>query len=232
METLEQKIIRISKIPGLINWARQNFLRKDKTRSSLEKLANNRIQISLSPVYRLCAKVAYREMTYDEAYEKALSYEQYHRDSATQILPLFNEYISQNQIEAIKDFEGFSVPYPIGKSEEGRTLSIPVRPTFVTIRAGRLRPVFLLGWVDTPLDRHQCRLISAIIRRALLTQQDFLGCDAEIVTFPRLKFSTSRRRGGWLISNFQDYSDEELAQQFERYKTALAEVIAALHSEE
>ena len=229
METLEQKIARIRRIPSLINWARQNHARADKTRNNLQKLADSKISISLGAVYSLCAKLAYRQITYDEAWERALGYDGYPGKSATEILPVFNEYLTNRQIEAPSEFQGFQVPFPIGKSEDGKgTLYIPVRPTFVSIQAGRLVPVFLVGWVNSPLDVHQRRLIASIVRRSILTQQDFLGSDAEIVSFVRRKFGKERQLGVWKASQFPDYSDEELLAQFARYTNALRHVIEYL----
>lgn len=229
METLDQKIARISRIPSLINWARQNHSRADKTTESLQKLADTKIQISLGAVYSLCAKLAYRKITYDEAWEKALTYQGYPGKSATEILPVFNDYLTTRQIDAPDDFQGFQVSYPIGRSKDGKgTLYIPVRPTFVTIQAGRLIPVFLVGWVNSPLDFHQRRLIASIIRRSILTQQDFLGSDAEIVSFVRKKFGRDRQLGVWKVSQIPDYSDDELIAQFDRYTHALRDVIAFL----
>ena len=227
----EKKISRLLKIPGVLNWARQNHPRLDDTRKALEKLANAEIQVSLSPIYSLCARMAYREISYEEALAKAQSYEgRFYRDAALEIVPLFQEYLEFNQAEAIEQFKRLRIPFPIGKNPEGKVASIPVRPTFVTIRDGRLLPVFLLGWVNSPLTYEQCRLISAIIRRALLTQQDFLGSDAEIVTFARKKKSDFRYRGGWLISAFQDLSEAELTKQIETYNQALELVLASMNS--
>lgn len=228
MEKIEDKIKRISRIPGVLNWARQNFSRTDKTAAALKKLADAKITVSLNPVYNLCAKLAYREITFDSAFSKASGYEGFLKNAASEILPLFQDYLVQNQVEAVPDFKEFRVPFPIGSNIDGKVASIPVRPTFVYVRDGRLRPIFLLGWVDTPLDYHQRRLISAIIRRAILTQQDFLGSDAEIVTFPRIKGTKQRYQGGWNISSFPDLSDEELSAQFSRYNKALQQVIKSL----
>lgn len=228
MEPVEKKIQRLLRIPGVLNWARQNFPRTDDTRKALQKLADAEINVSLAPVYALCAKVAYRDLSYEDAYNKALTYKRFHRESATEILPLFQEYLAQNQVEAVLDFRRLRAPFPIGRTSEGKTSAIPVKPNFVRIREGKLHPVFLLGWVDSPLKTHQIRLISAIVRRALLTQEDFRGCDAEIVTFPRYKGYKERYRGGWLISQYQDLSDEELAGQIKRYNDALNIVIQDL----
>lgn len=228
MDQTERKIQRLMRIPGLLNWARQNFPRTDETRAALQKLADAELTISLGAIYALCAKVAYRELTYDEAFDKALHYKKFHREAATEILPLFQDYLVENQVEALAEFRRLRAPFPIGRTEDGKTSAIPVRPTFVAIRQGRLHPVFLLGWVDSPLSYHQKRLISAVVRRAVLSQQDFRGSDAEVVSFPRYKGHKIRYRGGWMISSFADFSDDELADQIRVYNDALKQVIAAL----
>lgn len=228
MDGIEPKIARLLKIPGILNWARQNFPRTDQTERALQKLADADITISLGPIYGLCAKLAHRELSFDEAIEKASGYKRFYREAAMEILPLFNEYVIKNQDEGVQDFRRLRVPFPIGRSAEGKVSAIPVRPTFVTIRQGRLHPVFVLGWIDSPLTVHQCRLVSAIVKRALLTQHDFAGSDAEVVTFPRYKREKRRYQGGWLISSFSDLTDDELVKQFDRYNLALSRVIERL----
>ena len=228
METIDKKISRLLRIPGVLNRARQNHPRTDQTEKALQKLADSGISVSLNPVYSLCAKIALREMTYEEAYEKALRYKSFHRQSATEILPLFQDYIAKNQFEALPDFKNFRAPFPIGRNSDGKTSIIRVRPTFVTIRQGKLHPVFVLGWIDAPLRDFHKRLVSAIVRRALLTQQDFLGSDAEIVSFPRHKGHKIRYQGGWLVSQFPDLDDLELQKQIQRYNDALDRVIEQL----
>lgn len=228
METIEQKLSRIIRVPSLINWARQNFQRTDKTRDSLKAIADSKILISLHAVYLLCAKLAYKEVSYEEAWDTAMSYKGFPGRAAQEIIPIFNEYITRGQIDALPEFRDFRIPFPIGKNplDIKKTLAIPVKPTFISIQEGKLRPVFLVGWVDSPLNYHQRRLISAIIRRAILTQQDFIGSDADIVTFARKKYTRSERElGVWRVSQFPDYSDEELVDQFARYSRALQMVI-------
>lgn len=229
METPEKKIARLLKIPGVLNWGRQNFPRTDDTRKALEKLAAAEIQISLGPIYALCARLVHREITYDDALDKAQSYSgKFYRNAGIEIIPLFQEYIEKNQDEGLKDFRRLKIPFPIGKNSEGKVSFVPVRPTFVTIRQGKLHPVFVLGWVDSPLTPDQLRLIAAVIRRALLTQQDFLGCDAEIVTFPRRKGQKVRCQGGWLVSQLGDLTDDQLIKQITIYNRALEQVVSSL----
>lgn len=225
METIDKKIARLLRIPGVLNWARQNHPRTDETEKALQKLADSAISVSLNPVYSLCAKLALREISYEEAYSRALRYNEFHRNAAMEILPLFQEYIAKNQFEALDDFKSLRAPFPIGRNSEGKASVIPVTPTFVTIRQGKLHPVFVLGWVDAPLKDSQKRLVSAVVRRALLTQQDFLGCDAEIVSFPRFKGHKIRYQGGWLVSQFPDLEDDELQRLLQRYNIALERVL-------
>lgn len=228
MEEIDRKIARILRIPGVLNWARQNFARTDDTTIALQKLVDAEIVVSLAPVYALCARVAYRELSYDQAFEKALTYKHFHRNAAIEILPLFHEYLMENQIEALVDFKNFRAPYPIGRNASGQIAAIPVRPTFVTIKDGRLLPVFMLGWVNSPLKYSQRRLASAIIRRSILTQTDFRGSDAQIISFPRIKNTTVRQRGGWMNSDFEDLSDDQVLKQIGIYNKALNQVIEQL----
>ncbi len=232
MSEIEKKIKKIKKIPGVINWARQNYKRTDDTQKKLQNLVSNPIGISLQPIYGLCKKLAYRDMAFEEAYEKVSGYRGSLGSSGTSILRAFHDYIEQSQIEAVKEFDGFSMPYPIARDVDGEPLAIPVKPHFVTIREGKLRPTFIIGWADRPLNAYQIRLLSTIISNSLLTQQDFIGSDADIVAFPKMKWSSARECNQWPVSRFANLSNEELADQFERYSRALRNVIATLRESE
>lgn len=231
MDDIDKKIRRLLRIPGILNWARQNFPRTDRTTEALRKLAAAEIQISLAPIYAICTRLVHREISYDDALAKISLYEgKYYREAGEEILPLFNEYVTSFQDEGLKDFRRLKAPFPLGRGANGKMSLVPVRPTYVTVREGRLHPVFMLGWVDAPLSWHQKRLVCAVIRRALLTQEDFLGSNAEIVTFPRSKGQKFRYQGGWKVSDFPDLSEEELREQVSIYNRAVSKVLEELIS--
>jgi hypothetical protein len=231
MDEKSKNIHRVNKVAGLLNWARQNFRRFDDTRKSVLEIADNPPRRSIGPIHRLCRDIAYRRVTYEEACEKASPYSGYLRMAADEVLPAFNNYFMSNQIETVPELDGQRFKFPIGKTESGKTRSVPIEPTYVAIRGDTLIPTFLLGWTKVPYDHHQKRLISTMISQAVLTQQDYLGCDAHVLTFPRTnKWSNGREPRGWMVSQYADMTDLELQEQFDRYNRAVSDVIKELES--
>lgn len=233
MDSIKQKIQRINNPVGLFNWARLNFKRLDDTRKSILKLADNPPRRSIAPIHRMCRDIAYRRISFEEAIEKASNYKNYPKMVADQVIPAFYNYFLSNQIETLPDLDGEIFKFPIGKNEDGKTRFIPISPTFIAIRGEKIIPTFILGWTSIPYNHYQKRLISTIIRRAILTRQDFISGDAQVLTFPRAKWSSNQRElGGWMVSQYDDMSDVELQEQFDRYNKAVQQVLAELQSRE
>lgn len=233
MDDLRQKIKRVNNPLGLFNWARLNFRRLDDTRKHILRLADSPPRNSIAPVHKLCRQIAYRQITYDEALEKTRHYKSYPKMVADQVLPVFHDYFISNQIETLIELDGEIFKFPIGKNDINRTKSVPISPTFISIRGDKIIPTFILGWTKIPYNHHQKRLISTIIRRAILTRQDFIGGDAQILTFPRSKWSSGLREvGGWMVSQYDDMTDDEMQEQFDRYNKAVRLVVAELQSRE
>lgn len=231
MEEKSKKIKRVKTMFGLLNWARHNFQRSDDTRKSLREIAENPPRRSIGPVHRLCKEIAYRRMTYEEALAKAASYKSYLKMAASEVLPAFNTYFISNQIETVPELEIERFKFPIGKADDGKTRAVPIEPTYIAIKGEALIPTFLLGWTKIPYNLHQKRLISTMILQAVLTRQDFIGSDAQVLTFPRTnKWSKAREARGWMVSQYADMTDAELQEQFDRYNKAVRDVIAELEA--
>lgn len=231
MDEKSKKIQRIKKVFELLNWARHNFRRTDDTRNSLREIADNPPRRSIAPVHRLCREIAYRRLTYDEAIEKASAYKGYLKMAANEVLPAFNSYFTSNQIETVPELELERFKFPIGKAEDGKTRAVPIEPTYIAIRGDKLIPTFLLGWTKIPYNHHQKRLISTMILQAVLTRQDFIGGDAQVLAFPRTnKWSKAREPRCWMVSEYANMSEAELQEQFDRYNKAVRDVIAELEA--
>ena len=232
METAEQKIARLLKTPPIFNWVQHVFPRSDDTLRSLERLAQRPIGRSLRSTYRLCAELAYREIDFEEAQQQIdKKLQGYSQAAAKEIVPVFYEEITRRQFDTIPEYKGENFPYPIGRAPDGNTLTIPIAPTFVAFEAGRLLPVFVLGWRSPIRKLHRIRLVSAIIHRSILTWQEFQGSDALIMTFCTGRWSNAREPQSWYTSRYADMSDAELQEHFDRYNKALHHVIAELKDE-
>lgn len=231
MENNETKIRRVLRTAGVFNWARQNLPRFDETLQQVWNIAESPPRMSLGPINRLCTELANRTITLEEAFEKCEGYEGYLRMSADEILPVFSKYLQDNQIETITGYDD-AYPYPFGKDEEGKTRTIPVKPNFITLQNETPIPTFILGWTKASFSFHQMRLISTIISEAILTQQDFIGSDAMVITLPRSKWGKNREIRRWWVSAYANMTREELLAQFDRYNRAVQQVVDELRGRE
>jgi hypothetical protein len=180
-------------------------------------------------VQKLCASIAYGSLDEAKALEEA---DQIIRPAARvagrEVIPAFCRYLQKSGIEGVPEFDKFRAMYIIGKNPNDEPLLVPIKPTFVGVKQGKLVPVFVVAWADFNLDGFQKFLFSTIVCDAILTQQDFLKSDAEIVAFPRIKHTKSRDQQGWHARQYNLLSQNDLIEQFERYTRALRVVIAEL----
>lgn len=227
MESVETKIKRVMRTAGVLNWARQNYPRYDRTRLEVLKMADNPPRRSLRTIDRHCRDLANRSATYEEIQERCGSYTGYLRMAADEVIPAFHDYFTANQIETLPELCDERFLFPIGKDENGKTRTIPVSPTFYAIRGETLLPTFVLAWATVPYTLYQMRLISSIIFNAILTRQGYIGGDAMVLTFPRDKWKT-RRPASWLVSRYADMDVDALQTQFDRYNRAVSDVVAEL----
>jgi hypothetical protein len=154
------------------------------------------------------------------------------RGAAREILPAFHNYAQTRGLEGVEELDGLGTPFPIGRAPDGSTLTIPVRPTFVALDGDQLKPYFVVGWSRLAYDEYQKSLLSSIICRSLLTQEDFLSSDAQILCLPRSKWSKRTRNvREWSARLYGTLTDDELEEQFVRYSEALTQVISELRGE-
>lgn len=232
MDNNDKAIRRIVRPSHVVNWARNNLRRLDDTRRTLLRFALNPPHHSLGPVYGICRRIACANISLEQALKEADAIPRsVTRNSAKEIIPLFYQYATSHSLDGLEGFEEGAVLYPIGRDPNGIAITIPVRPTFTVVEGGRLKPYFVIGWTKLAYDEYQQTLLSTIICRALLTQQDYLNSDARIVCTPRGKWSKARIIREWSAREYGTLSDEDLVEQFDRYTTAVAEVIAELRGE-
>jgi hypothetical protein len=230
-EASQAKIARVLRLPSLVNWARQNYRRLDETRRRIQQLADFPPRHSLQKIYEICAAIAYRDLSPSKIDDRIEEIENpFARMAAREVIPAFLETVRQREFDGIKELHAKMLPIPIGRGPDGKPLLIPIRPTFVLADGARLKPIFLIGWASLTLTDYQKSLVSTIIDRSYLSQQDFLGSDAEVLCFPRIPKTKRREARWWLTSQIPHLSDEEVAEQFDRYSLAVREVIKSLRA--
>lgn len=224
MDEQSKKIRRILRTPSIFSWARIVRPRTDDTCLQLRRLAEGENKRSLRPAYRLCREMALREKSYEDALAKAESFEGFAHDSSVELVDGLHRYLIENQIEVLDGFKDRLFSFPIGMGPSGRMLTVLTNPDFVTIRGETLEPNYLLGWADDPFRLEQYNLIAEVLRIAVLSRQDFIGCDARVITFRRDKWSGKRVCSSWRISQFSNLPDHFLNSEILRYNNALRQV--------
>jgi hypothetical protein len=126
-----------------------------------------------------------------------------------EILSTLLPWIDDEGFAGIQVFHDMIASFPIG-----RGVVVPVKPTFVMLRDGKLEPVFVIGWTNIPFSPYQKRLLATIIHEAILTQEGFEGSDATVIFVPRVG-SKSRERyvRAWKVSEQYLLEDHELRAQ-------------------
>jgi hypothetical protein len=227
MNELEKRKQRLLKLPSVENWVRNNRPRFDDTLFALANFDKNPPQFGLGQVKTLCANLAKRQLTFPEIVEKIEAIKHLAvQASARQVIPAFADCVRRRPIEGLSAFDGFYITYPIGPRPGGGTLSIPIVPTFVGLRADQLVPIFLIPWASLPFDDFQKILMSSIIKDALLSHQQFIGCDAEILAFPKIEEGEQARyECAWGVRSYALMDREDLNRQFSTFGRALFKVI-------
>lgn len=226
MSELEKRKQRLLRLPSVENWARNNRPRFDDTFFALANFDKNPPQFGLSEVKALCANLAKGKQTFPEVMEKIETIKHLPvRSSARQVLPAFADYLRRKPIEGLEAFDGFRITYPIGPRPGGGTLSIPIVPTFVGVRNEQLVPVFVIPWASLSFDDFQKVLTSSILKDALLSHQQFIGCDGEILAFPKIEGEEVRYECSWSIRTYALMDREDLNRQFSVFGRALFKVI-------
>jgi hypothetical protein len=230
-ESKQTKIARVLRLPSLANWARQNFRRFDDTRKRVQHLADFAPKHSLSTVYGICADIACRKLLPSKIEEKIAEIENpFARASAREIVPCFLKLARDRNFDGILTAGQGTLPLPIGRGPQGKPLTIPIRPTFLLIEGDGLTPVFMIGWARLALIDYQKQLIATILERSFLTQQDFLGRRAEVLCLPRIRRTRHREPVCWRTNEIDLLSDDQIADQFERYSRAVRDVVKTLET--
>ena len=232
MDELEKRKRKLLNLTSVENWARNNRPRFDETRFALSNFDKNPPQFGLGAVKALCASLAKQEFTLPQILEKvdAIKHPAV-LSSAQQVIPAFARYLATDSIEGLSAFDGFRLTYPIGPRPGGGTLAIPIVPTFIGVRREKLVPVFVIPWASLSLDGFQKTLISSILKDALLSHQQFIDCDGEIVAFPRIEGEQVRYERSWSIRSYATMDREDLNRQFSTFGRALFSLIEELDRE-
>ena len=231
--TENERAIRVISRPSpVVNWTRNNLRRLDDTKRSLMRFAKSPPKHSLGQVYDICSEIACKHISFEEALVRIEEIKHpVTRQSAKAVIPIFFRYAKSHKIDGVEELKDVGIPFPIGRASDGKTTNIPVKPTFIAVHEGKLRPYFIIGWSKLAYNDYQKKLLSTIICRTLLTQQDYIGSDAQIVCLPRMKWSMARDIREWSALTYGTLSDDQLNEQIERYGLALAEVINELKGE-
>lgn len=236
MSEIEKRKRKLLSLPSVENWARNNHPRFDETLFALANFDKNPPQFGLGEVKRLCASLAEGKLTFPQVIEKieAIKHPAV-RSSAREVLPAFADYLRRKPIEGLEAFDGLKITYPIGPRPGGGTLSIPIMPTFVGLRNGQLVPVFVIPWASLSFDDFQKALMSSILKDALLSHQEFIGCDGEIAAFPKVENADIREQVryecSWGIRSYASMDREDLNRQFSVFGSALLKVIDEMTEE-
>ncbi|HEX8224371.1 MAG TPA: hypothetical protein VF605_11200 [Allosphingosinicella sp.] len=226
MNEIERRKNRLFRLPSVENWARNNRPRLDDTFFALSNFDKNPPHFGLGSVKMLCASLAKGKLTLIEALQKAEMIKHAAvRSAALQVIPAFADYLRLRPIEGLEAFDDFRITYPIGPRPGGGTLSIPIVPTFVGIRDEQLVPVFIIPWSDLSFDDFQKVLASSVLKDALLSHQQFIGCDGEIVAFPKIEGEQVRYECSWSILSYAQMDREDLSRQFSVFGRALMRVV-------
>ena len=230
METVETKIKRLLKTPGIFNFARQNKERYDDTLREVRRIVDHPPQRSLKPVADICSALANRQVSFDEAIDATAHYQGYLRMAADEVIPALDNYLTNNQFEVAPELAEDRHKYPYARDLGGAARAVPITPTFVTIEKGMLMPNYLLCWANVGFNWHQARLICSILSDGILTLEDYLGSNGRIIFLRRGRWEGIREVETWMISDYADMSRREIEEQFQRYNRAVAQVLDELQS--
>ncbi|UAJ09582.1 hypothetical protein [Polymorphobacter megasporae] len=218
MITSADAIRKLRRPPSAPNWVRYIHKGTQDSAIAMARFAISSPRISLTQVYKLLSDMACLKTSLSDALhglEKVGN--PLVRRLGREILTSFAAYNEVRLFDGIRTLNEFCVNYPLD-----RGVFVPVRPTFIIVEDDGLTPVFIIGWTSLPFTDFQKRLLSTIIYNAVLTLTDFIGRDAEIVCFPRAKYSKSERMPrAWKVSNYKPFSAAELSAHLDRYGNAL-----------
>lgn len=216
MIDVAKAIRKVRQPPSVPNWAKHNNRRTDLTARAIARFAVSLPRIRLQPIYNAIAMMVIDQQPLEVVLKYIERLDNSHLQRAGyEILVAFEQYNRVRRMNGIQALHGWETVYPLA-----RGVVVPVKPTFVIMENGRPKPVFVIGWASTKLDIFQKRLLCTVIHEAVLTHQDFLGSDAEILLFPRLG-RYAREVVSWSVNKSWLLRPTELTQQIAVYGAAL-----------
>jgi hypothetical protein len=223
MSKVEQLIAKARRPPALPNWVRLNHRRQSDTVDSLKRFLLNSPKHSLGKVLKIVADVATLGVSARDAHvavDKLAN--PLVRKLGHEILNALLPWMKSENIAGIPAFHDFSVKYPIG-----RGVYVPVTPTFVLSREGKLIPVFIIPWTTDPFNAFQNGLFAAIITDAILTQEGFENSDTLVIMLPRISGAkTGRYVKSWYINAASKIPQDILHLQLEQFGYAIDELVS------
>lgn len=216
MIDVSKAILKVRKPPALPNWARHNFPSVGPTAQALANFALGGPRITLQKIYKIIGWMIIDQLPMkmvramiDEIDDPIV------RKAGHEIATAFEKYNLERNFDGIQALHNWGTVYPLA-----RDVFVPVKPAFIIIEAGKLKPVFLLGWSKLDLTDYQIRLMLTIIHDAVLTRQEFMDCDAEVLCFPRVAPEV-RKVQSFKVSECDLMKPREVSSQIEVYGSAL-----------
>lgn len=228
MKSLEALVEKVRKPPSLPNWVRLNDRNRIETTRRITSFALSSPRHALAKVYQIAADYATFGLSQLEALTAAAKISNpVVRKLGREILSALLPELDRLNLKGIQVFHEMKVLYPIG-----RGITVPVKPTFVSLQDGKLTPVFAIGWTSVTLNTFQLRLLATIIYDAILTQEGFEDSDAYIIFVPRIKSAKGDRYvKTFQVSKFEQLTSAELREQFDRFGNALDDAVPIILEE-
>jgi hypothetical protein len=220
MKTAAKAIEKLHRPPSAHNWAKNIRPRRDDTAFALHNFALYGPTISLQPIVQIIKQVAVDGLDLEQALKCLQKIKDPRvRVYGDQILRVLVPFALERGWRGIEVFADLVEYYPVAAG-----VRVPVRPTFVLNVDGKLVPYFVICWAKMDLTPYQKRILATLISEAILSLEEFEGCEAVIVCTPRHRFSrTERTVIEWSSSNHQILDDGEKQILFDRYAGALAD---------
>lgn len=228
MKSVEALIAKVRKPPSLPNWVRLNDRHQGITTRRIANFALSSPRYALAKIYQIAADyVTFGHSQVQALKSVAMISNPMVQRLGREILAALLPELDRLDLKGIQVFHDMAVGYPIG-----RGVTVPVKPTFVSLENGKLTPVFVIGWTSITFNTFQLRLLSTIIHDAILTQEGFENSDAYVIFVPRIKAAKGDRYAKTLrVSMYQRLTSEELREQFDRFGNALDDAVPIILNE-
>lgn len=149
------------------------------------------------------------------------------RDIVAEYVDAFYNYDEIRRYSGKPCFDEVIEPFRVGKG-----VIVPVKPLVTIVEAGKLVPIFAVGWASMPLSLWQRRLLATVMEDAVFSLTDFRNSPGEFLCFPRTEDESGeivREPLVWKRGDFELLSREDLQDCLEMYSSALeaAKIIIA-----